>query len=626
MQLSFSVINQTLTRLGSFRPIEGSINYLPCTFTFESSDWDGTTKSAIFEIEESDGTIGVPYVVLLINNQCSIPVEVLKHGMLSVSVVGTIGTTYRIPTDICYIGVGETLYDAGNTPQPPTTMIYEQLAYQIEHKGDYLKYSGNTLSLLTGGVNGATLSSVSISGGSGGSIVTDSTTNGNILVDGLELVVYTLPNDVATTSMIPTKTSDLANDSHYVSDTNYVHTDNNFSNEVVNKLNGISSGAQANVIEKIESNGTELSISNKTVDIIVPTKTSDLTNDDNFITAVTAPVTKVNNKIGDVTLTTGDIEPTASRRYVPDIPLINPSNSFLNGNGVFAPVAVGGVTSVVNNYLSNTNSTVSGYKTVNVVSDPVATIMSVSCTSTADVLSYVYLYPSDISITTIDSGIWESTFNAYVSNTNGITRLKIVCFVRHADGTETDLFVKYTDDLNTLTPTIFYTETNRSQFSVVTTDRLGFRIYGNTNRTSSTTIYYTIGGENPSYINTPLLMRHSQLRDLNGLADYQHMTAAQVAKVDGLYSYESLTDVGNVSKQLTANKFCVLTYAITGLTLSLPTTYTIADIFDVAFTTGSTWNGLTLPSGIVWSSSTPTFTTNAYYEIRIRNNKATVVS
>ncbi len=46
---------------------------------------------------------------------------------------------------------------------------------------------------------------------------------------------------------IPTKTSDLTNDSDFVSDPNYVHTDNNFTNTLKNKLDGIESGAEVNV-------------------------------------------------------------------------------------------------------------------------------------------------------------------------------------------------------------------------------------------------------------------------------------------------------------------------------------------------------------------------------------------
>lgn len=41
-------------------------------------------------------------------------------------------------------------------------------------------------------------------------------------------------------------------------------------------------GAQANVIETVKRNGTALTVTNKAVDVIVPTKTSDLTNDSNF--------------------------------------------------------------------------------------------------------------------------------------------------------------------------------------------------------------------------------------------------------------------------------------------------------------------------------------------------------
>lgn len=44
-------------------------------------------------------------------------------------------------------------------------------------------------------------------------------------------------------TVIPSKTSDLSNDSDFVSDASYVHTDNNFTTEEKNKLSGISSHA-----------------------------------------------------------------------------------------------------------------------------------------------------------------------------------------------------------------------------------------------------------------------------------------------------------------------------------------------------------------------------------------------
>lgn len=83
---------------------------------------------------------------------------------------------------------------------------------------------------------------------------------------------------------VPTKLSDLSNDGNFVTDANYVHTDNNYTTAEKNKLSGIAAGAQANVIESIKVNGTAQTITSKAVDITVPTKLSDLTNDNNFVT------------------------------------------------------------------------------------------------------------------------------------------------------------------------------------------------------------------------------------------------------------------------------------------------------------------------------------------------------
>ena len=46
---------------------------------------------------------------------------------------------------------------------------------------------------------------------------------------------------------IPTATSDLTNDSNFVSDSDYVHTDNNYTSAEKSKLSGIASGAEVNV-------------------------------------------------------------------------------------------------------------------------------------------------------------------------------------------------------------------------------------------------------------------------------------------------------------------------------------------------------------------------------------------
>lgn len=82
---------------------------------------------------------------------------------------------------------------------------------------------------------------------------------------------------------VPTKLSQLTNDGNFVTDADYTHTDNNFTDALLTKLNGIAANAQVNVIETIAVNGSNLTPTSKKVNITVPTQTSDLTNDSNFV-------------------------------------------------------------------------------------------------------------------------------------------------------------------------------------------------------------------------------------------------------------------------------------------------------------------------------------------------------
>ena len=67
---------------------------------------------------------------------------------------------------------------------------------------------------------------------------------------------------------------------------------NDYTSAEKSKLSGIASGAQANVIESVKVNGTALTPNSKVVDVSVPTKVSQLTNDSGFQNA-----TQVNSTI-----------------------------------------------------------------------------------------------------------------------------------------------------------------------------------------------------------------------------------------------------------------------------------------------------------------------------------------
>lgn len=125
------------------------------------------------------------------------------------------------------------------------------------------------------------------------------------LIGGIDLTDYYTKTEVNTlltakadASAIPTKTSDLTNDSNFAVDANYVHTDNNYTTAEKNKLAGIAAGAEVNV----QSNWAQTNSSSD--DFIknkpsIPAKTSDLTNDSGFITTSAIP-TKVSAFTNDV--------------------------------------------------------------------------------------------------------------------------------------------------------------------------------------------------------------------------------------------------------------------------------------------------------------------------------------
>lgn len=130
-----------------------------------------------------------------------------------------------------------------------------------------------------------------------------------ILVNGIQLAV---DGNKAVNFSVPTKTSELENDAGFQNGEDVdaklegkaTHADitnalgsyvkkeagkglsaNDFTTELMTKLNGIAEGAQVNKIESIKVNGTAQAIgADKSVNITVPTKTSDLTNDKKYQT------------------------------------------------------------------------------------------------------------------------------------------------------------------------------------------------------------------------------------------------------------------------------------------------------------------------------------------------------
>ncbi len=191
---------------------------------------------------------------------------------------------------------------------------------------------------------------------------------------GTTAVSITVDSALSTTSVNPVQNKvvkaaiDGLENGKVDRDGDKVLSDNNYTDAEKSKLTGIAAGAQTNVIETIKRNGSALTVDgSKAVDITVPTKVSELSNDSSYVTTtgLADELTKyqptgdyatgteldtlqgvVNGKqatiTGAATSITGN-NLTASRALVSD------------GNG---KVAVSGVTSAELGYVSGVTSSI----------------------------------------------------------------------------------------------------------------------------------------------------------------------------------------------------------------------------------------------------------------------------
>lgn len=152
--------------------------------------------------------------------------------------------------------------------------------------------------------------------------LTSPTTDDALIYDGAEWVNSPLSavafsgdyTDLSNAPTIPTKTSDLNNDSDFVSDSAYVHTDNNFTNADATKLSGIQAGAEVNVQSDWNEadNTADDYIKNKPT---IPTNTSDLNNDSGFLDSSDITVTQVQTT--GTKIATIDVDGNSTDLYAP---------------------------------------------------------------------------------------------------------------------------------------------------------------------------------------------------------------------------------------------------------------------------------------------------------------------
>lgn len=116
---------------------------------------------------------------------------------------------------------------------------------------------------------------------------------------------------------------------------------NDYTSGEKTKLAGIASGAQVNVLEGIQKNGTTVSITNKIANIEVPTKTSDITNDSGYITSSSIPTATTTSPKMDGTASVGSETKWAKGDHVhPTDTTRVPTTRKVNGHALSADVTV----------------------------------------------------------------------------------------------------------------------------------------------------------------------------------------------------------------------------------------------------------------------------------------------
>lgn len=213
--LTFEVNKQIITRTDSNVAIADSVDFLTATFSF-SEEWENCSKTIIFRSGDTIKSL------LLENNTCIVPWEVINLGGFKISVIGVNGNVL-ITTNVIDIPCGASGYANGEEPEPPTPSEWQQIMAILS------KLMGGTTGKVLAKRSNSDFDFIWITGGGGGGgssvgweqLLLSGTKIATITIDDEPYDVYAPTpfsgdyKDLTNQPFIPTKTSDLTNDSTY---------------------------------------------------------------------------------------------------------------------------------------------------------------------------------------------------------------------------------------------------------------------------------------------------------------------------------------------------------------------------------------------------------------------------
>lgn len=219
-----------------------------------------------------------------------------------------------------------------------------------------------------------------------------------------------------------------------------------------------------------------------------------------------------------------------------DYPTLDPINSekviYGDGSVKTPPTIGGGGSASASIYLSSANSYISGYKVLSYTPDVSEALKTITANNNT-VAGEAYLFPEPIDLDYFPIG--RIDFGSYlsVSSAANDSFLLIDFFVRNTNGTEQLIETFTSDSIETTT----LTEKLGARSIALTAAidplaRFGCRLKFRTTRPTATTLTYIIGDGRALWFKLPIPTAHKELRRKNEEADFQHLTTAQVKKVD----------------------------------------------------------------------------------------------
>ena len=296
------------------------------------------------------------------------------------------------------------------------------------------------------------------------------------------------------------------------------------------------------------------------------------------------------------------------------------TDEFLNEKGEFVKVEQGGGGQGLAVYLSNTaDAIIPNYKQLTYLLAAVETVLS-GVVNNNEVLLGNFLYPSAIATTQISAGAWNAYFYAKASAATGVSRIRLEFFLRATNGTETVLFSKESDEINSTDYIKYDIYYSNPSVNCNLTDRLGVRVYAKTTHNANITVSTIIGDGRGAYFNSPLALRHSELRDKNAEADFQHVNQAEKDAIAKLITIPA--QAGAASYNLSLNIPTLISGALpSGVNSTLVLPALAADNRNESVLHFST--GAILPT-LVYSGFTPVWLNGTAISMKI-NKQYTIV-